>query len=147
MTITERVAYLKGLMEGLEIDTTKKEGKILAVMAEILDDLALSVTDIDDTISDLEEQVEAIDEDLGTLEEDFYEDEDEDDCCCCDDDDDLFEDDIYEVECPKCGDVVCIDSDMLEEGKMTCANCGEVLEFDLDDDCCCCDDHCDCDHE
>ena len=39
---------------------------------------------------------------------------------------------MYEVECPSCGDVICLDEDMLEEGEIACPNCGEMLEFDLD---------------
>lgn len=78
-------------------------------------------------------QVETIDEDLGSLEEDYYDLDDECDCDECGAED--FEDgDIYEVCCPTCGDIVCIDSDMLEEGQTTCPNCGELLEFDLEDD-------------
>ena len=38
MEITEKVAYLKGLMEGMELDTEKKEGKLLAAIIDILDD-------------------------------------------------------------------------------------------------------------
>lgn len=140
MTITERAAYIKGLAEGLGIDDSTKEGKVINALIGALEDMALTVADLEAELEELSEQVDTIDEDLGNLEEDCYgEDECDDDCSCgchnCDDEDDEeFDEDIYEVCCPTCGDTVCIDSDMLEEGQTTCPNCGELLEFDLEDE-------------
>lgn len=139
MTITERAAYIKGLAEGLGIDDSTKEGKIIRALIGAIDDMALTVSDLEAELDELREQVEIIDEDLGDLEEDYYQfdddcDCDDDDCDCgchCDDD---MDGDIYEVCCPTCGDIVCIDSEMLGEGQTTCPNCGELLEFDLEDD-------------
>ncbi len=124
MTITEKVAYLKRLMEGLDLDKTTKEGKVIAAMADILDDLALTVADNCD-------QIDAIDEDLEALEEYVYEDFDFED----DDYDDIFgeddgEDDAgeYEFECPNCHEVVFIDESVFEEGKeIECPNGGAKL--------------------
>jgi len=122
MTITEKVAYLKGLMEGLDLDKTTKEGKVIAAMADILDDLALTVADNCD-------QIDAIDEDLESLEEYVYDDLDFDDY-----DDDLFDDEDedeaeYEFECPNCHEVVFIDESVFDEGKeIECPNCGAKLE-------------------
>ena len=144
MTITERAAYIKGLAEGLGIDDSTKEGKIINTLIGAIDDMSLTISDLESQIDELSEQVETIDEDLGSLEEDFYDLDDECGCGCEDDeDDDYLDGDLYEVCCPTCGDTVCIDSDMLEEGQTTCPNCGELLEFDLEEDCG--DDHCDCD--
>ena len=144
MTITERAAYIKGLAEGLGIDDSTKEGKIINALIGAIDDMSLTISDLESQIDELSEQVETIDEDLGSLEEDFYDVDDECGCGCEDDeDDDYLDGDLYEVCCPTCGDTVCIDSDMLEEGQTTCPNCGELLEFDLEEDCG--DDHCDCD--
>ena len=144
MTISEKVAYLKGLAEGLGIDDSTKEGKIINALIGAIDDMSLTISDLESQIDELSEQVETIDEDLGSLEEDFYDLDDECGCGCEDDeDDDYLDGDLYEVCCPTCGDTVCIDSDMLEEGQTTCPNCGELLEFDLEEDCG--DDHCDCD--
>ena len=142
MTITERAAYIKGLAEGLGIDDSTKEGKIINALIGAIDDMSLTISDLESQIDELSEQVETIDEDLGSLEEDFYDLDDECGCGCEDDeDDDYLDGDLYEVCCPTCGDTVCIDSDMLEEGQTTCPNCGELLEFDLEEDCG--DDHCD----
>ena len=133
MTITERAAYIKGLAEGLGIDESTKEGKVIKALIDAFDDMALTVSDLEAELDELTEQVETIDEDLGSLEEDYYDLDDECDCDECGAEG--FEDgDIYEVCCPTCGDIVCIDSDMLEEGQTTCPNCGELLEFDLEDD-------------
>lgn len=134
MKLCEKVSYLKGLMEGLELDETTKEGKVIAVMADILQDMALSAEDMQDQIDEIVEVVDTIDEDLGMVERDFY--EIDDDCCCDDDDCDCYDDDdeLYEVVCPSCGDTICLNEGMLEEGSMTCPGCGELLEFDFEDE-------------
>ena len=137
MTLTEKVAYLKGLAEGLDLNKDDKETKIFEAIFDILEDLALTVTDIDEDLSAVEEFVDAIDEDLDELEEYVYCDED-DDFCCCDDD----EDDLYEVECPSCGEEIFLDEEMLDEEFIECPACGEKLELDIDWDDCDCD--CDC---
>lgn len=129
MLVTEKVAYLKGLVEGLGIDTSTKEGKVLSSIMDVLDDLALSVVDLEDGMSEVCDQIDAVDEDLANLEEDFYG-EDECDCGCEDDEDD--DEDYYEVICPKCGDTIYLDEDMIAEGSIDCPNCGENLEFDLE---------------
>ena len=114
MTLTEKVAYLKGLMEGLNTDD-----KVIGLIADILSDMAGEIQGMQDDMEEISEVVDTIDEDLGELEKDFY-DIDEDECgCghhhyddCCDDDDDedddeeLFDDDdeLYEVTCPTCHD-------------------------------------------
>ena len=69
---------------------------------------------------------------LEALENDYYEYDDDDECCCddccCDDDE------CYEVECPACGESICVDGSIVEEGEMDCPACGEHLEFDFDED-------------
>ena len=134
MTVTEKVAYLKGLAEGMKIDESTNEGKLLLSIIDTLDDIALSVSDLEDSVEELSAQVDEIDDDLGTVEEDLYGDDDECGCGCEDDDEEDFDDTLYEVECPSCGDVICLDEGMLEEGEIDCPNCGEKLEFDLEDD-------------
>ena len=141
MTVTEKVAYLKGLVEGLGVDEATKEGRIIKAMVEVLDDIALTVSDMEDGMSEISEQVDAIDEDLEDLEKDFYGDDDSDD-----DDDEDDDSDYYEVTCPKCGEKVYLDEELLSDGEMSCQNCGEKLEFDFGCDCCGHDD-CDCDDD
>lgn len=137
MTVTERVSYLKGLAEGLDIDATTKEGKLLNAIIQTLDDLAFEVSDMQEVIGELGEQVDMIDEDLDVLEEIVYEDEGDDDCDCdcdCDDDCDCCDGDLYEVVCPACGDSIYLDEDMVDEGEIDCPNCGEHLEFDFEEE-------------
>ncbi|HCC00795.1 MAG TPA: hypothetical protein DEP42_06240, partial [Ruminococcaceae bacterium] len=98
MTTTEKVAYLKGLVEGLGVDDTSKEGRIVKAIVDVLDDMALTLSDVEDNVSEISEQVDAVDEDLEDLEKDFYGDEDEDD-----------DSDYYELTCPKCGEKVYLD--------------------------------------
>lgn len=137
MTVYEQISYLKGLVEGLGLDENDKHDKIIKAIIDVLDEIAVSIDELEDVSEELCEQIDAVDEDLANLEEDFYEDDDC-DCDCC-------EDDIYEVVCPSCDEVICIEESVLDEGGMICPACGENLEFDLDDECEC---GCDCcDHE
>ena len=130
MTLTEKAAYIKGLAEGLGLDESKPETKIINALLDLIDDLSLSVSDLEDELVLVGEQVDAVDEDLDALESYVYDDDDCDcDCdCCCDDEDDEF----FEVECPACGEVINVDEGILESGSIECPNCGENLEFDIE---------------
>lgn len=135
MDLNEKVSYLKGLCEGLGIDETKPEGKLLVKIIDVLEEIADEILDTNDYIDEVSAVVDEIDEDLSYVEEYLFDDED-DECDCCDD----F--DCAEIECPACGEVIYLDCDMLgdEEDTLTCPACGE--EIDLEFDCCDC---CDCD--
>ncbi len=142
MDICEKIAYIKGLAEGLSLDDSTKEGKVLNAIIDLLADITEEICDIEEGCDELCEQIDAVDEDLASLEEIIYEDDecDCDDCCDCGDDE------VYEIECPACNDVIYLDADMLEEEGMVCPNCGTDLEFDFDCDCECgchdCEDEC-----
>ena len=143
MTISEKVAYLKGLAEGLNIDTEKsKEGKQISVMIGILEEIGMSIEDLEENTEALGEEIDAISDDLSDVEKVVYddEDEDEDDECCCDDDD------FFEVECPNCGETLMIDESVLEEGVIQCPGCKQKFALDLSDECGCEDedDGCSC---
>lgn len=157
MTITEKTAYLKGLLEGLDIDRSTNEGKLLAAIVETMDEIALSVADLDDEmgavndeldtleetidaideeIDDMEETLDAIDEDLDDMDdelEELYEAtgldiEDEEDSF---DDDEDEDEDLYQLTCPTCQEEIVVDEDVLAKGGMKCPACGEELDFDL----------------
>lgn len=148
MTISEKSAYLKGLMDGLNLDTEKAEGKMIASIVELLGDITKKLTDVEDTTIAISDELDEIEEDLDAI-EDYILDEDEDYEDDYDDEDDDYdfddEDDeegfdygdedttIYEVKCA-CGEVIDFDEETLEEGSIVCPKCGEVLEFSLDDD-------------
>lgn len=129
MELSKKVAYLKGLMEGLKIDDTTNEGKVLIAMADVLDEMAAVVEDIADEVDEAVELIDVLDEDLGELEEDFY------DIGGDDEDDEDFElgddEELYECVCPSCGDTICLDETLIAEGSIECPNCGENLEFDF----------------
>lgn len=127
MTVSEKVAYLKGLMEGMKLDESKDEVKLTQKIIDVLEDMALTISDLEDSVDIIGEQVDAVDEDLDELEGYVYDDECDDDCCCDDDD-------VYEVKCPKCGNMIYVDGDILDEGEIDCPSCGEKLEFDIDFD-------------
>ncbi len=126
MTVTEKAAYLRGLFEGLDLEEKKDETKLFKAMLDVIDDLAMSVSDLEDELALVSEQLDAVDEDLDELEGFVYGDE----CDCC-------EDDEYEVECPACGETVYFDEADIDNGFAACPNCGEKLEFDFEDECGC----------
>ena len=124
MDICEKIAYIKGLADGLDFDKTTSEGKILAAIIDLLGDITEEICDIEDGCDELMEQVDEIDEDLSDVEDLLYGDEDE-----PEDDDDL-----YEIECPSCHDILYLDEDMIEEEGITCPNCGTELTFEFGED-------------
>ena len=142
MTISEKAAYLKGLMDGLNLDTEKAEGKMISAIVELLGDVTKRLTDVEETTIAISDELDEIEEDLDAI-EDFIMDEDEDcDCCCgdcdCDDCDDCdcdcdCDEVIYEAECC-CGNIVEFDEDTLEAGSIVCDKCGETLEFTFEDE-------------
>ena len=132
MDICEKIAYIKGLAEGLNLDETKPEGKILAAIIDLLGDITDEIYDIEEGCEEIIEQIDAVDEDLADLEEYVYEDEYDDDDDDCDCDCDCCDDEVYEIECPACNDVIYLDEEMLEEEGMVCPNCGTELEFDFE---------------
>ncbi len=155
MTLKERIAYIKGLADGLALDENKAEVKVINEMLNMLEDVAFAVTDVEDLYDELSQQVDEIDEDLATIEEDFYCDDCEDcdcdgDCQMCDEDCMPFEDEDnpdYEVKCPECDAEIVVDEDTLLEGEISCPNCGNTLEFDFsslfgEDGCVCGDPDC-----
>ena len=138
MNTSEKVAYVKGLAEGLGYDNTSKEGKILAAILDILEDVAHDIEDLEENAWDLGEAIDQVSDDLADIEEVVYDedydeddeyDDDECDCCCgCGDAD--GEPAFYEVTCPACGNTITIDEDVLDLGEIECPNCGETLDFD-----------------
>lgn len=132
MEITERVAYLKGLAEGLALDTESKEGKIIATMIDILEDIALELRDQQDQLIEISDGLDAVSDDLEDVEEivyDFDDDDFEDD----DEDEDDDCEDCYATTCPTCEETIYFDESILEDGEVVCPNCGEKLEFDVSD--------------
>ena len=147
MTISEKSAYLKGLMDGLKLSTETDEGKMIAAIVDLLGDLTRKVTDIEDTTIAISDELDEIEEDLDAIEDFIMDYEDDEDDYEDYEDEDEFDDEeyeegfdfgdeettIYEVECA-CGEIIDFDEEVLEKGSMTCPNCGELLEFSVEDD-------------
>ena len=149
MTISEKAAYLKGLMDGLKLDTETAEGKMISAIVDLMGDVTRRLADVEETTIAISDELDEIEEDLDAIEDYILDEEDDEDY---DDEDDWFDDEdfededceegfdfgdedsiIYEVECA-CGEVINFDEDTLEAGSMKCPNCGELLEFTTEDE-------------
>ena len=146
MTLAEKAAYLKGLMDGIKLDTEKDENRLLKAVVDLLQDMAVSIDDLEDNaiavsdeLDEIEENLDAIDEFLMDEDDDDYDDDDymdydDDEYDLGDDDFEYDEDPVYEVTCPKCGEVHQFSEKDLLEGSKPCSKCGELLEFEFDED-------------
>ena len=139
MTLSEKSAYLKGLMEGMKLDTETNEGKLISEIISMLQDVAENVSDLEEVVDCISDELDCIEEDLDNiddylLDEDDYEDISDEDDADDQDEYDFGTETLYEVKCPTCGEVITIDEEMLDEGATTCPNCGEELEFDMEDE-------------
>lgn len=143
MTVAEKVAYLKGLAEGFKLDTETKEGKLISVIIETLEDIAFELEDLNENALDIGDELDAISDDLADVEEilfggdeddDEYENDDDDHVCDCCSDDCCCDDEVaYEVTCPSCGEEIVLEEADLESGSITCPKCAEKLEFEFDE--------------
>ena len=146
MTLSEKSAYLKGLMEGMKLSTETDEGKMIAAIVELLGDVTKTLGDVQETTIAISDELDEIEDDLDAI-EDFIMSMDEDEYDDYEDDDEDFDFDdleegfdfgdeestIYEVTCA-CGEVIAFDEETLEEGSIICENCGEKREFSFDDE-------------
>lgn len=140
--IKEKVAYLKGLCDGLGIDHEKKEGKVLIAIIDLLDDIAEELSTINEVQEELDEYMDAIDQDLEDLENEIYEEDDEDEDYDYDDDEYVEDDGYIEFECPNCHETILLDEEMFEdEEEILCPNCKEPLELDDEYECGCGESH------
>ena len=133
MTLSEKSAYLKGLMEGLEIDTTKGEGKMIGAIVDMLEDVGFAISDIEENAIAISDELDEIEDELDAI-EDYLIDEDEDEDDDEDEDFDFGDDEVvYEVKCPVCNEIIALDEEIIESGSINCPKCDETLEFDLED--------------
>jgi len=155
MKLTEKIAYMKGLLDGMELDGSTKEGKAILQMAEVMEEMGVYIDDLQSQVDELTELCDLLDKDLGDVETDLYCDDDDfdDDDFDLDDDDDEdndfrigkvlpadyddfdyedsddYDNEIYIVNCPSCDEAVNLTERELEEGSIVCPHCGELLEF------------------
>lgn len=143
MTLSEKAAYLKGLMDGLDLSKESAEGKMIAGIVDLLGEMTTSISDLEenaiavsDELDEIEEDLDAIEEFLMDEDEDDYEDDDDFDFEDEEDEDDYDEDEevIYDVTCPTCGEVLHLDEATILQDSIHCPKCNELLEFDFDED-------------
>ena len=143
MELNKKAAYLQGLVDGLGIDDTTKEGKIIKAMSALLGEMAEAIESVDEDLSRAYDQINDLSDELEDLEADLYEEEDDEDDSDAeeetDEDDDANDDDIasepfYEVACPNCGETVYVSEDDLDAGEANCAHCGVTFEVALEGD-------------
>ena len=137
MTLGEKAAYIQGLADGVELDESTKEGKLIAALIDLVGDMADAIEQLDEDLDTINDYVEELDEDLGSVEELLYDDCDccdcgddfdcDGNCCDCDEDCELADEDFFEVECPACGEVICFDGSIDPE-ELACPACGEKFE-------------------
>ncbi len=136
MNKLEKLAYLKGLVAGLNLNDDKKDTKVIRNLMELLEDIVLDMENLEDGFYEFQQQLDEVDEDLGAIEKDLYEVDGNKPAPSKQQKkkkskktkDELY----YEVTCPTCGDTICLDEELINVGEMECPNCGEKLEFDLD---------------
>ena len=133
MNISEKAAYLRGLADGMKLDESKNENKLLNGIIDLLSDIAHEIEDINENELDLAEEIDQLSDDLAIIEEELSDDECE-GCCCDDEDEDDGEPVFYEVTCPSCGKTITVDEDVLLYDSIKCHSCGEKLEFEFDED-------------
>ena len=127
--LSDRVSYLKGLAEGLKLDTDKNEGKLIEKILELLSDVTKEMESLREDQDDLSAYVEAIDNDLGDLEDAVLSDEDDGDEDFMDEDDEDDEDsNLVEYTCPHCGEEMTFEVDSFDfDEDYLCPNCHQPL--------------------
>lgn len=146
--LTDRVSYLKGLAEGMQLDKDKNVNKLLLEMISVMDDMAHEMGDMQETYDELNEYVESIDDDLADLEDVLFGDEDDEGCGCHghddDDDDDDDEDDnddddddddeMIAYACPHCNHEIHFNAaDVDFDEDYLCPSCGQSVFPQLDE--------------
>lgn len=150
--LVERVAYLRGLAEGMKIDEKTDEGKMISKILDVLEDLSTNFEDLSDEVLENEARIDELEEFADEISEELDADYDCDcdsecGCGCCDDEDDddedffdeLSDEDLddlafYEVICPHCSEKVYFDEDMIEDENLVCPNCKEEIEIEFEDE-------------
>ena len=144
--LTDRVSFLKGLAEGMQIDKEKSSNKLLLEIISVLDDMAKEIADMSDAHDELNEYVESIDDDLADLEDVLFGDEDEDGCGCdcegcdgedCDAEDEEDEEDgeMISYSCPHCGHEIQFDADSVDfDEEYLCPACGKPVFPEVSED-------------
>lgn len=125
--LSERIAYLRGLAEGMKLSEETNEGKMIAAILDFLDDMTVEIqTERENQKEFMQQLVEALEVDEEEFDDEEY----------------------FDVTCNECGEVFMVDEEMLQEEEIECPNCGEKIDIRLEEDFACddetCHGHCDC---
>lgn len=134
MTISEKVAYIQGLFDGLRLDTEKSgEARILAEVLDVLREVGQQMDGMDAAMDEFDEELDALGDTVADLEEAVFDDEDEQDAEF-DDLDGEEEEDFFEIPCPTCGEDLVVDDESLAAGLVECPVCGGKFALSFDDE-------------
>ena len=122
MDLNAKAAYIRGLMTGMEFDADSKNGKVIAAMMDLLEEMAAQVTEHDDALDQVYDELETLDQDVDDIVSDLYADDEDDDST------------MYEVTCPNCGQISALDEETLmdPEGDLVCPHCGATFDVELE---------------
>lgn len=134
MTITEKVAYIQGLFDGLKLDTEKSgEARVLSEVLDVLREVGMQLDGMDAAMDQSDEELDALGDSVADLEEAVFDDEEEDeDFTGFEDEDD--EEDFFEIPCPTCGEDLVVDDESLAAGVVDCPVCGGKFALSFDDE-------------
>ena len=144
MTICEKVAYLKGMAEGMNLTEDSVQNRLLLRMLEALEEIADELDAVEARQDEAEQYIDELDADLGEVEEFLFADDEDDDECDCgcghhhhdeDDEDEEWDEedeeegmDFIEYECPHCKTCVYYDQEAFDlEEEHLCPECGKEL--------------------
>lgn len=135
--LKERVAYLKGLAEGMQISDSTNEGKLLKAIIDVLEDVAIAVDDVEEVQEQLSEQLDEMDEDLAEIERLVFDDENDCDEYEDEEDEEDEEDDdtVTEFDCPHCGESIVLEEAFTNKDSILCPHCHKEIEIEWTCDC------------
>ncbi|NLC10714.1 MAG: AraC family transcriptional regulator [Firmicutes bacterium] len=131
--LKSRMSFLRGYVEGLQLDENTKEGKVLNKLIAVMDDICNAVEELKEEHDELFSYMEAIDEDLTELEKVFYEEDLEEDL---EEEDDKEAMEGFYIECPECHEEVFVEEDALDDDdtlEVLCPKCGKVVFINDDE--------------
>ena len=132
MTISEKVAYIQGLYDGLGLDGGKSgEARILSEMLDVLREVGLQLDGMDASMDQFDQELDALGDAVAGLEEAVFDDEDEDEGDPGDLDDP--DEDFFEIPCPTCGEDLIVDDEALAAGVVDCPVCGGKFALSFED--------------
>lgn len=133
MTITEKVAYIQGLYDGLGLDKEKSgEARILAELLDVMKEAGLRLDGMDAILDKYDEEFDALEDSVADLEDAVFDDEEDEDFDSFDDEDP--DEDFFEIPCPSCGEDLVVDDEALAAGVVDCPACGGKFALSFGDE-------------